>query len=370
MPPKKLPANLCGLTEEQIRKYQAQLRKLLKIPLVEQKTEAWYNMRHNMITASDFAQALGEGKFGTVADLILKKCQTQTGDNKAFSATNPFFRWGNLFEPVACDLYSKIHGGLRIHEFGLLQHYKHSFFGASPDGISELGVMVEIKCPLRRKIVVGGDVPKQYYYQIQGQLDVCKLDVCDYFECEFQRVDSDDLEDEEHAGRWRGVLIDMCERADTGEVGHKYGPICAPEEVAVRDKLTEFVKQELDASGGYGKPLYWSLAVYNLKRVYKEQEWVDEKLKELEEVWKKILYYRENPDKIEMEVSRSLTIDTECAFVGGCGVGGIEDENIVKSGFAIRKLEESDEDEVDCSVLKKSKSGGSTAGRFAIRKLE
>jgi hypothetical protein len=44
--------------------------------------------------------------------------------------------------------------------------------------------MLEIKCPWRRRIVEG-DVPTQYYYQIQAQLAVCGLTECDFFECEF-----------------------------------------------------------------------------------------------------------------------------------------------------------------------------------------
>ena len=152
-----------------------QLQKLLEIPKIVQKSEEWYRARENMISASDFAQALGKGKFGNQNQLIQKKCDPV--DESAFSLTNPFFKWGNMFESVACDIYSSVNKA-NSHEFGLLKHPVHKFFGASPDGISDDGVMLEIKCPLKRKI--GGDVPTQYYYQIQGQLDVCGLEECDY----------------------------------------------------------------------------------------------------------------------------------------------------------------------------------------------
>ena len=51
---------------KEIKQYKKQLDKLLALPKIEQKTEEWYAIRQNMITASDFAQALGEGTFGRV----------------------------------------------------------------------------------------------------------------------------------------------------------------------------------------------------------------------------------------------------------------------------------------------------------------
>lgn len=52
--------------------YKAQLQKLLSIPKVHQKSEKWYEMRMNMITASDFAQALGEGSLERRNNLLRK----------------------------------------------------------------------------------------------------------------------------------------------------------------------------------------------------------------------------------------------------------------------------------------------------------
>ena len=46
--------------------------------------------------------------------------------------------------------------------------------GASPDGITDDGVMVEIKCPPKRKFTK--TVPPHYKMQVLGQLEVCNLD--------------------------------------------------------------------------------------------------------------------------------------------------------------------------------------------------
>ena len=63
---------------------------------------------------------------------------------------------------------------VEVFEFGILRHPTIECLGASPDGISDIGIMLEIKCPWKRKKTE--TIPEQYYYQIQGQLDVCSLD--------------------------------------------------------------------------------------------------------------------------------------------------------------------------------------------------
>ena len=69
----------------------------------------------------------------------------------------------------------------RLLFIGLIIHNQYKHIGASPDGISDLGIMLEIKCPFKRKI--DGAIPEQYWMQIQGQLEVCDLEECDYLEC-------------------------------------------------------------------------------------------------------------------------------------------------------------------------------------------
>lgn len=163
--------------------YKKVLCSLLKNRGIEQRTSQWYEARGTMITASDFAQAVGQAKFGTEEEFYEKKCGYV---EREFDQSAPPLRWGIMFEDVACELYSYLNGNVKVHNFGLLRHPTKPFIGASPDGITSDGIMVEIKCPWRRKI--NGSIPIQYYYQIQGQLEVCDLKECDYFECEFEQI--------------------------------------------------------------------------------------------------------------------------------------------------------------------------------------
>lgn len=277
------------LSLEQAR---AQVKKLLKIPKIEQKTKEWYDARNNLITASDFAQALGQGKFGSQKQLIEKKVCI---DAEYKPLKNIFFEWGNLFEPVACDVYSAMKETV-VNEFGLLRHPRHSFFGASPDGITDDGIMLEIKCPFKRKIT--GEIPLQYYYQIQGQLDVCELRECDYFECEFSKFeDYDEYKESYQDGSYTGIIHANDDKT------FSYGVVC----------------QTLCQKSGVTNKnaIYWVLNKYFLERVHKDDEFTEAKLQELKIVWDKILVYRENPERFTLEVKKTMSLETSTYKSGG-----------------------------------------------------
>jgi len=275
-----------------IQGYKEKLTNILKIPKIEQKSPEWYEARHKIISASDFAQALGEGKFGTQRDLIIKKVDPP----EYGTLNNPFFEWGNMFEQVASDIYAKMHN-VKMYEFGLLRHPHISYAGASPDGISENGIMLEIKCPLKRKITPGADVPTQYYYQIQGQLDVCDLDECDYFECEFTLCKS--VWEFEASKNTKGIFVKKNNE-------YIYGPLTLYGTDADIKDIEKFAADHSD-----GNLHYWILKIYNLKRVIRDKEFIDKVLAELGDVWKQIIHYRENREAFVKDILKIITIETE-----------------------------------------------------------
>lgn len=166
---------------KKLRKNIKQLEYLKTIPIVEQRTTEWYEMRKNMLTASDTYNAIIQSK-----TLVKNKAKKTVFHIKAAALT-----WGIMFEPVATKIYSKIHNDMKIYDFGVIrsQDKDIDFYGASPDGITELGVMLEIKCPISRKIKEN-DIKKCYMAQIQGQMAVCQLSDCDFSEFEFEKIDN------------------------------------------------------------------------------------------------------------------------------------------------------------------------------------
>jgi putative phage-type endonuclease len=152
---------------------EARVRELLAAEYAEQRSQEWLELRENMITASDIASAIGENHYESIESFIKKKVLRTKWNGNAATAH------GTLLEPLVRDLYDQ-RTGRKSHEIGLVQHREYPWLGASPDGITEDGLLIEIKCPLTRKIEK--KVPKYYWPQVQLQLEITDLEECDFIQ--------------------------------------------------------------------------------------------------------------------------------------------------------------------------------------------
>ena len=151
----------------------ARARELLAAEYAEQRSQEWLDLRDQMITASDVASAIGDNHYETPDAFIKKKVlRTKWAGNAATEH-------GTLLEPLVRDLYDA-RTGRKSHEIGLVQHREYPWLGASPDGVTEDGLLIEIKCPLTRKIEA--KVPKHYWPQVQLQLEITDLEECDFIQ--------------------------------------------------------------------------------------------------------------------------------------------------------------------------------------------
>ena len=280
--------------KRKITGYQNQLQKLLKHPRIEQRTEEWYAMRKTLITASEFAQALGKAKFGTQKQFFQKKCGYE--EEKAFNSSAPPLKWGTMFEPVACEIYA-LRTKQRVHEFGLLRHPTINYFGASPDGITNNGIMLEIKCPWQRKIT--GEVPLQYYYQIQGQLSVCDLEECDYEECSFHEYEAWDswcasIENGQEAGF---IVEDLVNNK------YSYSQVYYNDTAPSEETCDELIKHMVASEGMTSyKVRFWVLSVFNVVRVYRDDAFLRNEFLALDHIWNRICEYKNNYALYKAEV--------------------------------------------------------------------
>lgn len=279
---------------EKIRKNRKQLFQLKKIPFVEQRSEEWYNIRKNLITASDFGDALGIEKFGKKGDpkkFYQKKCGYD--EPPPFDTASVFLKWGVMFEDVACNIY-KSRTGIHIHDFGILKNPRHPFLGASPDGINDMGVMLEIKCPYKRKIT-DDSILKQYYYQIQGQLDACDLSECDFLETKLDTYSDETSFFDDYETQYNVFTNDNMEKGVIVEISdteYLYSP---------HNAIKDDVQMWLNENRHRGKVIYWYLDLFSLKRVKKNDNHINTMNIELEDVWNNVLKYRENKTLYEME---------------------------------------------------------------------
>ena len=169
-----------------INRLKLQMNRLQSLVLPEQRSKEWYELRKGMLTASSLACALGDDHFKSRDQLILEKVE-----NKEIPfVPNPITEWGVKYEEIATKFYESLNS-VEIIEFGLIPHPNFTIFGASPDGICSndspneyVGRMLEIKCPPKRKFTK--TVPKHYWYQMQGQLECCDLEECDFLQVKLQ----------------------------------------------------------------------------------------------------------------------------------------------------------------------------------------
>ena len=154
------------------------MHKLRTKKQIVQKSKEWYNTRNNIITSTDVSTILDQNKYQNKRELILKKI------NNKISSPNEAMEWGNFFEDIATDIYSKINNK-KVYNLGLLIHDLYKFIGASPDGLIENNDLLEIKCPFSQKVY--DDIPINYWIQTQIQMEVCNLNRTILFVCVFDK---------------------------------------------------------------------------------------------------------------------------------------------------------------------------------------
>lgn len=258
-----------------VRKYRGQLMRLRAKPQVEQRSEEWFAMRKTRLTASDLAQSINKGKFGSRDELLTKKIGEldPTAPPAPFNANLPPLVFGTMFEDMVMRSYQQRNGNIALHDFGLVPHPDIECFGASPDAISDLGIMIEAKSPYRRKI--DGTIPEQYMLQIQGQLSTCGLRECDYVETEFDRVyDADTYLSaaDAEAITDHGAIVEFSVK---GQRVYEYSPpYLRPAEAVEWSKETMKARMLSDATAEFSRYHFWQLRVYHCKRVtFDEEGW-------------------------------------------------------------------------------------------------
>jgi hypothetical protein len=164
-----------------------QLQTLNSMETPEQRTPEWYAQRLKLISASDGYYACKNRATLYYKKLVLKKLGYEDYCSFADAMIH-----GTMYEIVSQRLYETRYG-VRIREYGCITHPTYPFIGASPDGIvnsvddptnirqvSRIGRMLEIKNPYSR--VINHDIKPEYFAQIQQQLEVCNLQLCDFLE--------------------------------------------------------------------------------------------------------------------------------------------------------------------------------------------
>lgn len=271
-----------------IRYYRSVLENLKKLPFIKQRTQEWLDLRKDRLTASDLADAV---KGGLTSTSLAKKKANVIQDKTNYNYI-PALKWGTMFEAMATRCYSQANNDIDIQDFGLICDKYNAHFGASPDGINGLGIMIEIKCPYSREIV-DGYIPPKYKMQIQGQLAVCELCECDYIECNFKAFDSieDYLQTIESSSRTNhGIIAEYLK--DTGEFFYLYSDAYLTPQEAYANIQKQISDEKMLTVNNI---IPWKLDHMNVQRVYfNEPEW-QETIPKIVEFWKQVEAFKACP---------------------------------------------------------------------------
>ena len=210
------------------------VQELFKIPKHEQRSKEWFAERHQRLTASDVATALGMNPYSSRADLIYKKC----GGKDVFkgnAATAHGQKWEDTAIRIYCEKYND-----KSFEFGLLPHPTIPFLGGSPDGITAKGIVLEVKCPLGRQIIPGLG-PSYYLPQVQIVMECTNLEVSHFIQYKPPPNEVFDVtvvpRDRDWFARYFPVM-DFFWREVTHyrEIGLEYNPVHIKKEKAEKEK--------------------------------------------------------------------------------------------------------------------------------------
>ena len=283
---------------------------LSTIPLPAQRTDEWFKFRLDRITASDFASVLNLGHYAKPFEVLERKV---TG-NMTYSP-NKFTIHGTKYEDVACRAY-ELRTDSHITEFGCLPHPKYDMLGASPDGISDEGIMLEIKCPYSR--VIKGFPPIYYWTQMQLQLEVADLEVCDFLEVcieeyatEYEFLE-DSVEDSNMSKTYnleKGIVIELI--LDNGKTEYLYPAfnVSAGEQIVTANNMIENILKSGRTDITSINHSYFYFKKYSCIRIFRDRTWFETVLPNVYEFWSEVLTWRNqgienHPKYIEREKRR------------------------------------------------------------------
>jgi putative phage-type endonuclease len=288
------------------------LEYLRNIPQPTQRTTEWYTFRHNLITASNAYKAFENQS--TINQLIYEKCQPlkindtneekENDDKNKMVNTNTTLHWGQKYEPLSVMIYEYLYN-TKIEDFGCIQHKTYKFIGASPDGINidessdRYGRMLEIKNVVNREIT--GIPKKEYWIQMQLQMEVCDLDDCDFLETKFTEypdynsfyediyISNNDEFNKTHLttkdGNNKGIIIYF--HTKEGRPHYEYMPLNIITIHEINDWENSTISKYESEPYNYTfiKNIYWKLDKMSCIYVQRNKKWFEDNIKQLEKIW-------------------------------------------------------------------------------------
>ena len=277
----------------------------------EQRSADWYHFRWDGLTASNLWKMFDSQS--SLNSLIYSKCVPI--NIKKFQSVNidSAFHNGHKYEPLSLMIYEEMYD-TEVSEYGCITHDTYDFLKASPDGINtkrgnpRYGRLVEVKNPVSRKLT--GVPKKDYWIQMQHQMEVCDLNECDFLETIFKSYDNENefMNDgsftKTRDGKRKGIIIRYY---DNKEPIYEYAPLNLSKqnfdiwynETMEKNKKLTWIEN-----------IYWYLEDISIVLVTRNNKWYNKALPKMIETWDIIVkerksgYDHRKPKKREKKVKK------------------------------------------------------------------
>jgi len=282
------------LKDPNIKYVKSIFKKIKKKEQPDQRTKEWYEFRYNLLTASSIWKAMDSTAM--INSIIYDKCKPINILSKSTVNINSPFHQGHKYEPLSTMMYEFMYN-TKIGEFGCIKHDTIPFLGASPDGInidekSKLyGRLLEIKNPVSDRLL-NGTPKKEYWIQMQIQMEVWCLDECDFLETRFKTYENEEEFNKDGTfqktkdDKFKGIILQF---HDGNEPVYKYPPFQINKKEF--EKWSEqCIEEHSDITWiGY---TYWYLDQYSCALVLRNKEWFKKIYPLIDDVWKTIVKER------------------------------------------------------------------------------
>lgn len=237
-----------------------------------QKSDAWLRARCSKATGTFYASCLPKNHSS------FNEHTTRTGAflgklNLALPFKgNDATRHGERFEDTAIEVYRHLVNNDTIQSFGLLEHPYASWLGASPDGITNGGIAIEVKCPYFRWLKKDGLYPMYYYPQPQLVMDIAGVEVA-------------------HFIQFKPPVIHKVKKG-TKMIRDRYTH--AMKEIPIYEKVYEDNVERM-LMHGHDKSRYKEPMVISVVEVLRNRKFFRSNLKHVESMWKLVTQvYKDN----------------------------------------------------------------------------
>ena len=283
-------------TPKNKRPYSQILKNIKKKDTHEQGTIEWYQFRWNHITASSAWKALEQES--TKNQIILDKCKPINIAKYSRVNITSAMHHGHKFEPLSILIYENLYN-TKIGEYGCIENDDYPHLAASPDGINikldnpRYGRALEIKNPTTREIC--GIPKKEYWVQMQMQMECLNLDECDFLETSFKEYKTEEefLKDGKFNttkdGKRKGIIL--CFNDGTKPI-YEYVPLNINTYVEYETWRDNIIDTHSNLS--WIKDTYWHLETISCVLVRRNKLWFNAIKHKLKEVWDIILKERED----------------------------------------------------------------------------